>query len=329
MERYFGYSFDGEFFMNRKIKTLERAFNIAGLVEEFDKILQTLKEIDNSVWFGIYNYYFNADCETEVGLGLTKDSYCIQVAIKGDITKYVNRIDRYNLQETLNELSSPVEILYFDNNKRFLASYGSSYNQNPLPKIKDVYKDLGIPSNKSVGIVIAKDLKEFREILEYQKMREINKDKTKSKSSNPIKTTIIEANFIPKDSPIFDIDQAYVDFIKLLWSMGDNFQVDGIGNNTILLRGKRTFPEMISTITCVLEYRNILEASFSQNNIEMAVLYVVSNPGSEDQEGYLVKIKLDPVRKNPKVTCIKTANMDNIEDILDIAEREKLNFGDR
>lgn len=317
--------------MNRKLKTLERAFNIAGLEEEFDKILQTLTEIDNSVWFGIYHYYFDVDCEIEVGLGLTEDSYRIQVAIKGDITKYVNRIDRYNLQETLNELSSPVEILYFDKNKRFLASYGSSYNQNPIPKIKDVYKDLGLSSNKSVGIVIANNIKEFHEILEYQKMREINKDKTKPKSSNPIKTTIIEANFIPKDSPIFDIDQAYIDFIKLFWSMGDNFQVDGIGNNTILLRGKRTFPEMISTVTCVLEYSNILEASFRQNNIEMAILYVVSNPGSEDQEGYLVKIKLDPVRKIPKVTCIKTINGDNsyTEDTLDIAEREKFNFGDR
>ena len=46
-----------ENFMNRKLKTLERAFNIAGLEEEFDKILQTLIEIDNSVWFGIYHYY--------------------------------------------------------------------------------------------------------------------------------------------------------------------------------------------------------------------------------------------------------------------------------
>lgn len=315
--------------MNRKLKTLERAFNIAGLEEEFDKILQTFKEIDESVWFGIYHYYFDVDCETEVGLGLTEESYRIQVAIKGDITKYTDRIDFKNLKETLNELSSPLDVIYFDKNKRFLASCSSSDKQNPIPRIKEVYKDLGIPSNKSVGIVIANNIKEFREILEYQKMREINKDKTKSNSFDPIKTTIIEANFIPKDYPIFDIDQAYIDFIKLLWSMGDNYQVDGIGNNTILLRGKRTFPEMIRTVPCVLEYSNILEASFSQNNIEMAVLYVVSNLGSEDQEGYLVKIKLDPVRKNPKVTCIKTANMDNIEDILDIAEREKLNFGDR
>lgn len=315
--------------MNRKLKTLERAFNIAGLEEEFDKILQTLKEIDESVWFGIYHYYFDVDCETEVGLGLTEESYRIQVAIKGDITKYTDRIDFKNLKETLNELSSPLDVIYFDKNKRFLASCSSSDKQNPIPRIKEVYKDLGIPSNKSVGIVIANNIKEFREILEYQKMREINKDKTKSNSFDPIKITIIEANFIPKDYPIFDIDQAYIDFIKLLWSMGDNYQVDGIGNNTILLRGKRTFPEMIRTVPCVLEYSNILEASFSQNNIEMAVLYVVSNPGSEDQEGYLVKIKLDPVRKNPKVTYIKTANMNNIEDILDIAEREKLNFGDR
>lgn len=315
--------------MNRKLKKLERAFHIAGLGEEFDSILQTLKEIDESVWFGIYHYYFDVNCETEVGLGLTEDSYCIQVVLQGDITKYVNRIDGKNLQETLNEFSSLVEVLYFDKNKRFLASCSSSDKQNPIPRMKEVYKDLGIPSNKSVGVVIANNIKEFHEILEYQKMREINKDKTKSNSSNPIKTTIIEANFIPKDSTIFDIDQAYIDFIKLLWSMGDNYQVDGIGNNTILLRGKRTFPEMIRTVPCVLEYSNILEASFSQNNIEMAVLYVVSNPGSEDQGGYLVKIKLDPVRKNPKVTCIKTANMDNIEDILDIAEREKLNFGDR
>lgn len=316
--------------MNRKLKTLERAFNIAGLEEEFDKILQTFKEIDESVWFGIYHYYFGVDCETEVGLGLTKDSYCIQVVIQGDITKYVNRIDRCNLQETLNELSSPVEVLYFDENKRFLASYGGTKNANSEPRIKEVYKDLGIPINKSVGIVIANNIKEFHEILEYSKMREIDKNKTKSKPSNPIKTTIIEANFIPKDSPIFDIDKAYIDFIKLLWSMGDNFQVDGIGNNTILLRGKRTFPEMIRTVTCVLEYSNILEASFSQNNIEMAVLYVVSNPGSEDQEGYLVKIKLDPVQKNPKITCIKTINNDSYaEDTLDIAEGEKLNFGDR
>lgn len=315
--------------MNRKLKTLERAFNIAGLEEEFNNILQTLKEINESVWFGIYHYYFDVDCETEIGLGLTDNSYCIQVAIKGDITKYVSRIDRCNLQETLNELSSPVEVLYFDKDKRFLASYGVTKNADSEPRIKEVYKDLGIPSNKSVGIVIANNIKEFHEIIEYQKMKEMNKNKTKSKSSNPIKTTIVETNFIPKDSTIFDIDQAYIDFIKLLWSMGDNYQVDGIGNNTILLRGKRTFPEMIRTVTCVLEYSNILKASFSQNNIEMAVLYVVSNPGSEDQEGYLVKIKLDPVRKNPKVTCIKTANMDNIEDILDIAEREKLNFGDR
>lgn len=315
--------------MNRKLKTLERAFNIAGLEEEFDKILQTLTEIDESVWFGIYQYYFDVDYETEVGLGLTEDSYRIQVVIKGDITKYTDRIDFKNLKETLNELSSPLDVIYFDKNKRFLASCSSSDKQNPIPRIKEVYKDLGIPSNKSVGIVIANNIKEFHEIIEYQKMKEMNKNKTKSKSSNPIKTTIVETNFIPKDSPIFDIDQAYIDFIKLLWSMGDNYQVDGIGNNTILLRGKRTFPEMIRTVTCVLEYSNILEASFSQNNIEMAVLYVVSNPGSEDQEGYLVKIKLDPVRKNPKVTCIKTANMDNIEDILDIAEREKLNFGDR
>lgn len=315
--------------MNRKLKTLERAFNIAGLEEEFDKILQTFKEIDESVWFGIYHYYFDVDCETEVGLGLTEESYRIQVAIKGDITKYTDRIDFKNLKETLNELSSPLDVIYFDKNKRFLASCSSSDKQNPIPRIKEVYKDLGIPSNKSVGIVIANNIKEFHEIIEYQKMKEMNKNKTKSKSSNPIKTTIVETNFIPKDSPIFDIDQAYIDFIKLLWSMGDNYQVDGIGNNTILLRGKRTFPEMIRTVTCVLEYSNILEASFSQNNIEMAVLYVVSNPGSEDQEGYLVKIKLDPVRKNPKVTCIKTANMDNIEDILNIAEREKLNFGDR
>lgn len=315
--------------MNRKIKTLERAFHIAGLGEEFNNILQTLKEINESVWFGIYHYYFDVDCETEVGLGLTDNSYCIQVAIKGDITKYVSRIDRCNLQETLNELSSPVEVLYFDKDKRFLASYGVTKNADSEPRIKEVYKDLGIPSNKSVGIVIANNMKEFHEILEYQKMREIVKNRTKSKPSNPSKTTIIRSNFIPKDLPIFDIDQAFMDFIKLLWSMGDNYQVDGIGNNTILLRGKRTFPEMIRTVPCVLEYSNILEASFSQNNIEMAVLYVVSNPGSEDQEGYLVKIKLDPVRKNPKVTCIKTANMDNIEDILDIAEREKLNFGDR
>ena len=315
--------------MNRKLKTLERAFNIAGLEEEFDKILQTLTEIDESVWFGIYHYYFDVDCETEVGLGLTEDSYRIQVVIKGDITKYTDRIDFKNLKETLNELSSPLDVIYFDKNKRFLASCSSSDKQNPIPRIKEVYKDLGIPSNKSVGIVVANNIKEFHEIIEYQKMKEMNKNKTKSKSSNPIKTTIVETNFIPKDSPIFDIDQAYIDFIKLLWSMGDNYQVDGIGNNTILLRGKRTFPEMIRTVTCVLEYSNILEASFSQNNIEMAVLYVVSNPGSEDQEGYLVKIKLDPVRKNPKVTCIRTANMDNIEDILDIAEREKLNFGDR
>lgn len=315
--------------MNRKLKTLERAFNIAGLEEEFNKILQTLIEIDNSVWFGIYHYYFDVDCETEVGLGLTEDSYRIQVVIKGDITKYTDRIDFKNLKETLNELSSPLDVIYFDKNKRFLASCSSSDKQNPIPRIKEVYKDLGIPSNKSVGIVIANNIKEFHEIIEYQKMKEMNKNKTKSKSSNPIKTTIVETNFIPKDSPIFDIDQAYIDFIKLLWSMGDNYQVDGIGNNTILLRGKRTFPEMIRTVTCVLEYSNILEASFSQNNIETAVLYVVSNPGSEDQEGYLVKIKLDPVRKNPKVTCIKTANMDNIEDILNIAEREKLNFGDR
>lgn len=243
----------------------------------------------------------------------------------------MNRIDRYNLQEALNELSSPVEILYFDKNKRFLASYGSSHNQNSIPKMKDVYKDLGIPSNKSVGIVIANNIKEFHEILEYQKMREMDKNITKSKPSNPIKTTIIEANFIPKDSPIFDIDQAFIDFVKLLWSMGDNYQVDGIGNNTILLRGKRTFPEMISTITCVLEYINILKSSFNQNKIEMAVLYVISNPGSEDQEGYLVKIELDPMHGIPKLTCIRTENVDDscTEDTLDIAEREKLSFGDR
>lgn len=317
--------------MNKKLKKLERAFHIAGLGEEFNNILQTLKEIDESVWFGIYHYYFDVDCETEVGLGLTEDSYCIQVVIQGDITKYVSRIDRCNLQETLNELSSPVEVLYFDENKRFLASYGGTKNANSEPRIKEVYKDLGIPSNKSVGIVIANNIKEFHEILEYQKMREVDKNRTESKPSNPIKTTIIEANFIPKDSPIFDIDQAFIDFVKLLWSMGDNYQVDGIGNNAILLRGKRTFPEMMSTLTCVLEYINILETSFNQNNIEMAVLHVVSNPGSEDQEGYLVKIKLDPVRKIPKITCIKTINEDNsyIEDILDIAEREKLNFGDR
>lgn len=315
--------------MNRKLKTLERAFNIAGLEEEFDKILQTLIEIDNSVWFGIYHYYFDVDCETKVGLGITEDSYCTQVVIQGDITKFVDRIDRCHLQETLNELSSPTEVLYFDKDKRFLASYGSTHNRNPIPGMKGVYKDLGLPSNKSVGTIIANNFKEFKEILEYQNMREMDKNITKSKPSNPIKTTIIEANFIPKDSPIFDIDQAFIDFVKLLWSMGDNYQVDGIGNNTILLRGKRTFSEMIRTVTCVLEYSNVLEASFSQNNIEMAVLYVVSNPGSEDQEGYLVKIKLDPVRKNPKVTCIKTANMDNIEDILNIAEKEKLNFGDR
>ena len=113
--------------------------------------------------------------------------------------------------------------------------------------------------------------------------------------------------------------------------MGDNYQVDGIGNNTILLRGKRTFPEMVIAINCVLEYSNILKSSFSQNNIEMAALYVVSNPGSEDQEGYLVKIKLDPMHGTPKLTCIRTENVDDscTEDILDIAEKEKLSFGDR
>lgn len=317
--------------MNKNFKLLERAFHIAKLGEEFDNILKTLKEIDESVWFGIYHYYYDVDCETEVGLGITEDSYCIQVVIQGDITKFVDRIDRCHLQETLNELSSPTEVLYFDKDKRFLASCGGTKNANSEPRIKEVYKDLGIPSNKSVGIVIANNIKEFHEILEYQKMREVDKNRTESKPSNPIKTTIIEANFIPKDSPIFDIDQAFIDFVKLLWSMGDNYQVDGIGNNAILLRGKRTFPEMMSTLTCVLEYINILETSFNQNNIEMAVLHVVSNPGSEDQEGYLVKIKLDPVRKIPKITCIKTINEDNSydEDILDIAEREKLNFGDR
>ena len=317
--------------MNKNFKLLERAFHIAKLGGEFNKILKTLKEIDESVWFGIYHYYYDVDCETEIGLGLTEDSYCIQVVIQGDITKYVSKIDRCNLQETLNELSSPVEVLYFDENKRFLASYGGTKNVNIEPRIKEVYKDLGIPINKSVGIVIANNIKEFHEILEYSKMREMDKNRTKSKLSNPIKTTIIEANFIPKDSPIFDIDQAFIDFVKLLWSMGDNYQVDGIGNNAILLRGKRTFPEMMSSLTCVLEYINILETSFNQNNIEMAVLYVVSNPGSEDQEGYLVKIKLDPIRGIPKITCIKTTNVDYIctEDTLDIAEREKLNFGDR
>lgn len=317
--------------MNRKLKTLERAFNIAGLEEEFDKILQTFKEIDESVWFGIYHYYFDVDCETEVGLGLTENSYCIQVAIQGDITKYVDRIDLQNLKGTLNELSSPVEVLYFDGNKRFLASCRGTKNANSKPKMKEVYEDLGIPSNKSVGIVIANNLKEFHEILEYQKKREMDKNTTKSELSNPIKTTIIEANFIPKDLPIFDIDQAFIDFVKLLWSMDDNSQVDGIGNSTILLRGKRTFPEIISTVTNVLEYSNILEVSFNQNNIEMLVLHVVSNPGSRDQEGYLVKIKLDPIRGIPILTCIKTANVDDscTEDTLDIAEREKLNFGDR
>lgn len=317
--------------MNRKLKTLERAFNIAGLEEEFDKILQTFKEIDESVWFGIYHYYFDVDCETEVGLGLTEDSYCIQVVIKGDITKYVDRIDLDHLKETLNELSSPVEVLYFDEDKRFLASCSSSDKQNPIPRIKEVYKDLGIPSNKSVGIVIANNIKEFHETLEYSKMREIDKNKTKSKPSNPIKTTIIEANFIPKDSPIFDIDQAFIDFVKLLWSMGDNYQVDGIGNNTILLRGKRTFPETLIAINCVLEYSNILKSSFNQNNIEMAALYAVSNPGSEDQEGYLVKIKLDPVHGIPKLTCVRTENVyDSCTEVtLDIAEKEKLSFGDK
>lgn len=317
--------------MNRNFKLLERAFHIAKLGGEFDKILETLKEIDESVWFGIYHYYFDVDCETEIGLGLTKESYCIQVVIQGDITKYASRIDRCNLQETLNGLSSPVEVLYFDKNKIFLASYGVTKNADSEPRIKEVYKDLGIPINKSVGIVIANNIKEFHEILEYSKMREMDKNRTKSKSSNPIKTTIIEVNFIPKDSPIFGIDQAFMDFVKLLWSMGDNYQVDRIGNNAILLRGKRTFPEMMRTLTCVLEYINILETSFNQNNIEMVVLYVVSNPGSEDQEGYLVKIKLDPIRRIPKITCIKTTNVDYIctEDTLDIAEREKLNFGDR
>lgn len=317
--------------MNRKLKKLERAFHIAKLGKEFDKILETLKEIDESVWFEIYHYYFDVDCETEIGLGLTKNSYCIQVVIQGDITKYVSRIDRFNLQETLNELSSPVEVLYFDKDKRFLASYGVTKNANSEPRIKEVYKDLGIPNNKSVGIVMANNMKEFHEILEYQKMREIDKNRTKSKPSNPIKTTIIRTNFIPKDSPTFDIDKAFADFVKLLWSMGDNYQVDGIGNNTILLRGKRTFTEMVIAINCVLEYINILKSSFNQNNIEMAVLHVVSNPGSEDQEGYLVKIKLDPMHGTPKLTCIKTTNVDDscMEDILDIAEREKLNFGDR
>ena len=317
--------------MNRKIKTLERAFHTAGLGEEFNNILQTLKEIDESVWFGIYHYYFDVDCETEVGLGLTKESYCIQVTIQGDITKYVNRIDGPHLQETLNELSSPVEVLYLDENKRFLASYSGTRNVNSEPRMKEVYKDLGIPSNKSVGIVIANNLKEFHEILEYQKKREIDENITKSELSNLINTTIIQANFIPKDSHIFNIDQAFIDFVKLLWSMGDNYQVDGIGNNTILLRGKRTFPEMVIAINCVLEYINILKSSFNQNNIEMAVLYVVSNPGSEDQEGYLVKIKLDPMHRIPKLTCIKTTNNDDsyTEDTLDIAEKEKLNFGDR
>ena len=313
--------------MNRKLKTLERAFNIAGLEEEFDKILKTLKEIDESVWFGIYHYYYDVDCETEVGLGLTKDSYCIQVVIQGDIIKYVNRIDRNHLQEVLNELSSPVEVLYFDKDKRFLASYGSTRNRTPIPGMKGVYKDLGLSSNKSVGIIIANNFKEFKEIVEYQKIREIKGNKTKSESSNPIKTTIISANFIPKDSPIFDIDQAFMDLMKLFWSTGDNFQVSKIGKNTILLRGKRTFSEMIRTITCVLEYINILDASFKENNIEMVVLHVVANPGGEDQEGYLVKIKLDPV---PKLTFIKTENCtNNQEEILDIAEKEKLEFGDR
>lgn len=316
--------------MNRKLKKLDRAFHIAKLGGEFDNILKTLKEIDESVWFGIYHYYYDVDCETEVGLGLTKDSYCIQVVIQGDIIKYVNRIDRNHLQEVLNELSSPVEVLYFDKDKRFLASYGSTHNRTPIPGMKGVYKDLGLSSNKSVGIIIANNFKEFKEIVEYQKIREIKGNKTKSESSNPIKTTIISANFIPKDSPIFDIDQAFMDLMKLFWSTGDNFQVSKIGKDTILLRGKRTFSEMIRTITCVLEYINILDASFKENNIEMVVLHVVANPGSEDQEGYLVKIKLDPVRKNPKITCIKTINNDSYaEDTLDIAEREKLNFGDR
>lgn len=317
--------------MNRKLKKLDRAFNIAGLGEEFDKILQTLKEIDESVWFEIYHYYFDVDYETEVGLGLTENSYCIQVVIQGDITEYVSRIDRCNLQETLNELGSPVEVLYFDKDKRFLASYGVTKNVNSEPRIKEVYKDLGIPSNKSVGIIMANNIKEFHEILEYSKMREMDKNRTKSKPSNPIKTTIIRTNFIPKDSPIFDIDQAFIDFVKLLWSMGDNYQVDEIGNHTILLRGKRTFPEMVIAINCVLGYIDILKSSFNQNNIEMAVLYVVSNPGSEDQEGYLVKIKLDPIHGIPKLTCIKTTNNDNsyTKDTLNIAEKEKLSFGDR
>lgn len=317
--------------MNKNFKLLERAFNIAKLGREFNKILETLKEIDESVWFGIYHYYFDVDCETEVSLGLTEDSYHIQVVIQGDITKYVSRINGDNLQEILDKLSSPVEVLYFDENKRFLASYSGTKNANSEPRIKEVYKDLGIPSDKSVDIIIVNNLKDFHEILEYQKTRKMDENRTKSKSLNPTKTTIIEANFIPKDFPIFDIDQAFIDFIKLLWSMSDNYQVDGIGNNTILLRGKRTFTEMINTITCVLEYINILKSSFNQNNIEMAVLYVVSDPGSEDQEGYLAKIKLDPVNGIPKLTCIKTASSDDSysKDTLDIAEREKLNFGDR
>lgn len=317
--------------MNRKLKTLERAFNIAGLEEEFDKILQTLIEIDNSVWFGIYHYYFDVDCETEVGLGLTEDSYRIQVVIKGDITKYTDRIDFKNLKETLNELSSPVEVLYFDENKRFLASCSSSDKQNPIPRMKEVYKDLGIPSNKSVGIVIANNLKEFHEVLEYQKKREMDENITKSELSNLMNTTIIEANFIPNTSTTFDTDKAFVDLVQLLQDIDDVYEVDMVEKNTICLGSKNSFQEIVNTIINVLEYSNRLDVSLNQNNIEMIVLKAISNPGINNQEEYLAKIKLDPMWRIPKLTCIKTENWVNNteEDILDIAEKEKLGFGDR
>ena len=317
--------------MNRKLKKLERAFHIAGLGEEFDKILQTLKEIDESVWFGIYHYYFNTDCETEVGLGLTKESYCIQVAIQGDITKYVNRIDGPHLQETLNELSSPVEVLYFDENKRFLASYSGTKNANSEPRMKEVYKDLGIPSNKSVGILITNNLKEFHEILEYQKKREMDENKTKSELSNLINTTIIEVNFIPNTSPTFDTDKAFVDLAQLLQDIDDVYEVDVVEKNTICLASENSFQEIVNTIINVLEYSNRLDVSLNQNNIEMIVLKAISNPGINNQEEYLAKIKLDPMWRIPKLTCIKTENWVNSteEDILDIAEKEKLVFGDR
>lgn len=308
-----------------------RAFNIAGLEEEFDKILQTLKEIDNSVWFGIYHYYFDVDCEIEVGLGLTEDSYCIQVAIQGDITKYVNKIDGPHLQETLNELSSPVEVLYFDKNRRFLASHSGTKNTNSEPRMKGVYKDLGIPSNKSVGAVIANNLKEFHEVLEYQKTREMEENITKSELSNPINTTIIEANFIPNTSPTFDTDKAFVDLVQLLQDIDDVYEVDVAEKNTICLASKNSFQEIVNTIINVLEYSNRLDASFNRNNIEMIVLKAVSNSGINNQEEYLAKIKLDPMWRIPKLTCIKTENWVNSteEDILDIAEKEKLGFEDR